>query len=154
MATPTGGYNLNRDAVATSTAISIAQVATPSTSVAEIVRGMVNQSSVTATNQTRWQLNLNSSASTVTSQAASKMDNNMQAAKAVNGTSATGITATAEGTLSATLYVAGFNVVNGDFYLPVPEERAMIAPSLFVVQKFPSAPASANYTSLLGFLEY
>src|ERR1044072_8927938 len=110
MAAPSGAYNLIRASVATSTAITVNQVLVPATAAAELTRVWCNQDSVTTTNQTRIQLNRNSTACTVTSTAAAALGNGMQASKAVNGTSATGITASAEGTVTATVWSEGFNI--------------------------------------------
>ena len=156
MAAPSGAYNLIRASVATSTAITVNQVLVPATAAAEFTRVWCNQDSVTTTNQTRIQLNRNSTACTVTSTAAAALGNGMQASKAVNGTSATGITASAEGTVTATVWSEGFNIVNGILYLPVPEARWMLVGSAagFAAVKFPGAPASANYTTGIEWLEY
>ena len=80
----------------------------------------------------------------------------MQASKAVGGTSATGITATIEGTVTQTWWQEGFNIVNGILYLPVPEARWMLVgqASGFAALKFPGAPAAANYTTGVEWLEY
>jgi len=156
MAAPSGAYNLIRASVATSTAISVNQVLVPALAAAEFTRAWCNQDSVTTTNQTRVQLNRNSTACTVTSQTPASLGNGMQASKAVGGVSATGITATAEGTVTATVWSEGFNIVNGILYLPVPEARWMLVGSAagFAALKFPGAPAAANYTSGLEWLEY
>ena len=156
MAAPSGAYNLIRASVATSTAITVNQVLVPAVAAAEFTRCWCNQDSVTTTNQTRIQLNRNSTACTVTSQTAAPLGNGMQASKAVGGTSATGITATAEGTVTATVWSEGFNIVNGILYLPVPEARWLLVGSAagFAAVKFPGAPASANYTTGVEWLEY
>lgn len=156
MAAPSGAYTLIRAAITTSTAITVNQVLVPVVTAAEFTRVWANQSTVTTTNQTRLQLNRNSTACTVTSVAAAPLGNGMQASKAVNGTSATGITATIEGTTTATVWSEGFNIVNGILYLPVPEARYLIVGSAagFVGVKFPSAPASADYTTGIEWLEY
>ena len=156
MAAPSGAYNLIRAAVTTSTAITVNQVLAPVVTAVEFTRCWVNQSTVTTTNQTRIQLNRNSTACTVTSTAAAALGNGMQASKCVNGTSATGITATAEGSVTATVWSEGFNIVNGILYLPVPEERWMLVGSAagFAGLKFPNAPASADYTTGMEWLEY
>jgi hypothetical protein len=156
MAAPSGLYTLIRAAVTTSTAITVNQVLVPAAAAAEFTRAWCNQSTVTTTNQTRIQLNRNSSACTVTSATAAPFQNGMQASKAVGGTSATGITATAEGTTAATVWSEGFNVVNGILYLPVPEARWLLVGSAagFAGLKFPSAPASADYTTGVEWLEY
>jgi len=156
MAAPSGAYTLIRAAVTTSTAITVNQVLVPVVTAAEFTRVWCNQSTVTTTNQTRLQLNRNSTACTVTSTAAVGLANGMQTSKCVNGTSATGITATIEGTVTATVWSEGFNIVNGILYLPVPEARFLIVGSAagFVGVKFPSAPASADYTTGIEWLEY
>ena len=155
MASSSGAYNVIRPGVATSTAITVIQVLAPALSAIEISRVWCNQNSVTTTNQTQLQLNRNSTACTVTSATAVPLANGMQASKCVGGTSATGVTATAEGTLTATIWSEGFNIVNGVLYLPVPEARALVVGSAagFVGVKFPSAPAAANYVTGIEWLE-
>jgi hypothetical protein len=156
MAAPSGLYTLIRAAVTTSTAITVNQVLVPVLTAAEFTRAWCNQSTSTTTNQTRIQLNQNSTASTVTSQAAVAAGKGMQASKCVNSTTATGITASAEGTVTSTWWSEGFNVVNGILYLPVPEARWMLVgqASGFAALKFPNAPASADYTTGMEWLEY
>lgn len=156
MAAPSGLYTLIRAAVTTSTAITVNQVLVPVLTAAEFTRAWCNQSTVTTTNQTRIQLNQNSTACTVTSQAAVAAGKGMQTSKCVNGTSATGITASGEGTTTSTWWSEGFNIVNGILYLPVPEARWMLVgqASGFAGLKFPSAPASADYTTGVEWLEY
>lgn len=156
MAAPSGLYTLIRAAVTTSTAITVNQVLVPAAAAAEFTRAWCNQSTVTTTNQTRIQLNQNSTACTVTSATPFPAQKSMQASKAVGGTSATGITATAEGTVTGTWWSEGFNIVNGILYLPVPEARWMLVGQSagFAGLKFPSAPASADYTTGVEWLEY
>lgn len=156
MAAQSGAYNLIRGSVATSTAITVNQVLVPVVTAAEFSRVWCNQDSVTTTNQTRIQLNRNSTACTVTATSPAALGNGMQASKAVSGTSATGITATAEGSVTATVWSEGFNIVNGILYLPVPEARWLLVGSAagFAAVKFPGAPAAANYTTGIEWLEY
>ena len=156
MAAPSGLYNLIRSSVATSTAITVNQVLVPALAAAEFTRAWCNQDSVTTTNQTRIQLNQNSTASTVTSQAAVAAGKGMQASKCVNSTTATGITATIEGTVTSTWWQEGFNIVNGILYLPVPEARWLLVGQAagFAALKFPGAPAAANYTTGQEWLEF
>ena len=156
MAAPSGLYNVVRQGVATSTAISVVQVLVPATAAAEFTRCWTNQDSVTTTNQTRIQLNQNSTACTVTLQNPAPAGKGMQASKCVGGTSATGITASAEGTVTQTWWSEGFNIVNGILYLPVPEARWLLVGQAagFAAVKFPNAPASANYTTGLEWLEF
>lgn len=156
MAAPAGLYNLIRSSVATSTAITVNQVLVPVLTAAEFTRCWCNQDSVTTTNQTRIQLNQNSTACTVTAQGPVAAGKGMQASKCVSGTSATGITATIEGTVTSTWWQEGFNIVNGILYLPVPEARWMLVGQAagFAALKFPGAPASASFTTGIEWLEY
>ena len=156
MAAPSGLYNLIRSSVATSTAITVNQVLVPAAAAAEFTRCWCNQDSVTTTNQTRIQLNQNSTACTVTGQTPFPAQKSMQASKAVSGASASGITATIEGTVTGQWWQEGFNIVNGILYLPVPEARWMLVgtASGFAALKFPGAPASASYTTGIEWLEY
>jgi len=156
MATPSGSYTLIRQGVSTSTAITVNQVLAPALAAIEITRAEVTQDNVTTTGQTRIQLNRLSTACTVTSTTAAPQANGMQASKCVGGTSATGITATVEGTIAATPWSGGFNVVNGTLYLPVPEQRLLVVGSAagFVGLKFATAPAAAQFTSTVEWLEF
>lgn len=156
MAAPSGHYQLIRQGVTTSTAISTNQVLVPAAAAAEFTRVWCNQENTTTTNQTRFQFNRNSTACTVTATSPTSTENGMQASKCVSGVSATGITATAEGTVTATPWTEGFNIVNGCIWLPVPEARFLLVGSAagFAASKFPSAPASASYTTGVEWLEF
>ena len=61
-----------------------------------------------------------------------------------------------EGTVTGQWWQEGFNIVNGILYLPVPEARWMMVgtATAFAALKFPGAPASANYTTGMEWLEY
>ena len=160
MAAAAGLYTLIRAAVTTSTAITINQVLVPVVTSAEVTRAWCNQSTITTTNQTRVQLNRCATVGTVTSATATPAQNGMQASKCVGGTTATGITATIEPGTANTWWSEGFNIVNGILYLPVPEARMLISGSAsgtgtpVITLKFPTAPASADYTSGIEWIEY
>jgi len=153
MAAVSGVYNLIRSSVTTSTAITVNQVGGVAGVAAEVTRIWGNQSTVTSTAQTRLQFLLKSGAATVTSQTAALLSPAMQASKLVGGTTATGITATIEGTDSTVWDEEGFNIVNGWLYLPVPEERNMTVNRILAL-KFPTAPTSAGYITGIEWLEY
>lgn len=146
-----GIYVVNRS-VTTSTAITIIQIKAGATNPLEIIRVSVNQSDSTTSAQTGIRILRKSAAATVTSftplvgQAAA-------AAAAVGGTSATGITATAEGTDGDILIDEGFNALNGFLYLPVPEERILVPAAGIIGIKFPVAPASALWKAQVIFGE-
>lgn len=160
MAAPSGLYNLIRASTATSTAITVNEVLVPAQTAAEFTRCWCNQDSVTTTNQTRIQLNRCATVGTVTAQSPTPAQNGMQASKCVSGTAATGITATIEPGTVTTWWSEGFNIVNGILYLPVPEARMLIVGAAsgtgtpVATVKFPGAPASANYTTGVEWLEF
>ena len=153
MAAVSGVYNLVRSSVTTSTAITIQQVTCVAGTMNEFTRHWVNQSTVTTSAQTRIQFLLKTAVATVTSQTPAILGQGMQASKSVGGTSATGITASAEGTDGAVFNEDGFNIVNGWLLLPVPEERVYVI-TKSVGLKFPTSPTSAGYVSGQEWLEY
>lgn len=148
-----GAYTLIRTSTTTSTAITIQQVLAPAECMVEYTRCWVNQSTITATAQTRIHFLRKSAAATVTSATPALLGIAMQASKCVGGTTSTGITATAEGTDGAVFVEEGFNIVNGWLYLPVPEERIYMINDIAAL-KFPTAPTSAGWISGMEWLEY
>ncbi len=155
MPAPSGSYAVVRSNVATTTAITVIQVATPANCAIDIVRASGSQSSSTTSAATALGLIKKSGAATVTSRTPDPLTDGMQASKCVGGASATGITASAEGT-DATNYLwnEGFNIVgNGCLYLPVPEERIGVGPSEFIGLKHSVAPAG-NWVHVVTFVEY
>lgn len=154
MPAASGLYQLVRATVTTSTAITIEQVTSVANTAEEFTRCWVNQNTITATAQCRIQFLRKSAVATVTSQTATAMGNAMQASKCVGGTTATGITATIEGTNGNVYIEEGFNIVNGWLYLPVPEERKYMVGADSVGLLFPTAPTSAGWISGVEWLEY
>jgi len=155
MPSPSGSYAVVRLNVSTTTAITVIQVATPANCAIDIVRAWGGQSSSTTSAATAMGLIKKSAAATVTSRTPDFLTDGMQASKCVGSTTATGITATAEGT-DATNYLwsEGFNIVgNGALYLPVPEERIGVGPSEFIGLKHSVAP-SGNWNHGVTWLEY
>lgn len=153
MAAASGVYNLVRSSVTTSTAITIQQVLVPAGTMAEFTRCWATQGTVVTSAQTRMQFLRKSAVATVTGQSPAILGNGMQASKCVTGASATGITASAEGTDGAVFVEEGFNIVNGWLYLPVPEERVYMINTAAGL-KFPTAPTSAGWQSGQEWLEY
>lgn len=155
MPAASGTYTVIRSNVATTTAITVIQVATPANCAIDILRAWGGQSSSTTSAQTALGLIKKTAAATVTSRTPDVLTDGMQASKCVGGTSATGITATVEGT-DATNYTwhEGLNVVgNGCLYLPVPEERIGVGPSEFIGLKHSVAPAG-NWVHGVEWVEY
>jgi len=154
MPAPSGVYKVTRSSTTTSTAITVVQISVPANCAIEISRIEVNQSTITTSAATRIQLLRKSAAATVTSATPVPLSEGMQASKCVGGASATGITATVEGTDSTVLWENGFNIVNGTLYLPPPEARIFIGPSEIVGIKFPTAPTSAGWITEVEWIEY
>lgn len=155
MPAPAGSYAVVRLNVATTTAITVIQVATPANCAIDIVRAWGGQSSSTTSTATALGLVKKSAAATVTARTPDPLTDGMQASKCVGGVSATGITASVEGTDAANyLWSEGFNIVgNGVLYLPMPEERIGVGPSEFVGLKHSVAPAG-NFNHGITFLEF
>jgi hypothetical protein len=155
MPAPSGAYSVVRSNVATTTAITVIQVATPANCAIDIVRASGGQGSSTTSAATALGLIKKTAAATVTSRTPDLLTDGMQASKCVGGAAATGITATAEGT-DATNYLwhEGLNIVgNGCLYLPVPEERIGLGPSEFIGLKHSVAPAG-NWIHMVSWVEY
>ena len=96
------------------------------------------------TNQQPVELIRKSVAATVTSFTPIVLRATDAAADAVGGTAATGTDASAEGTDGDIVHLDSFNILNGWFYVPVPEERITVAPSGIIALKFPIAPAAMD----------
>ncbi len=154
MAAVSGAYRLGRNRVSTTTAITVVQVAVPANCAIEVVRAQGGQSSSTTSTAGVGSLVRKTAAATVTSTTPGLQSEGMQASKCVGGVSASGITATVEGTDGVIFDEEPFNIVgNGFLYLPVPEEREMIGPSEFIALKHFVAP-TGNWSHAIGWLEY
>ena len=94
-----------------------------------------------------------SGAATVSSGAALKHEASEQAAKAVNGTAATVLDASGEGTPGDVLIVEGFNVLAGWTWLPTPEERIWVPPAGFLLLKSDLAISSVTLACGITFRE-
>ncbi len=134
-------YTIKHEAVAVSGAITIMQLKSGAASVCLVHRVSVSQTGSTTSAMVRIQILRKSAAATVTSYTPLLMDAGDGAAKAVGGTAATGITATAEGTDTDILISDTFNALTGWLYLPVPEERIKVGGAGILGVKFPANPA-------------
>lgn len=142
-----GVYVARMSAVSVSTAITLVQVKAGTTCGLEIIRAWVGNTDSETSNQLQVQFLRKTAAATVTSFTPLKFGTNMAAANAAGGTSATGHTATVEGTDGDILIADGFNVLNGWLYVPTPEERPQVPVSGIVAIKLGSAPAAATVLS-------
>lgn len=142
-------YKVALSAVSVSTAITLIQVKAGATVPLQIVRATLGQSSSTTSTQQRVQINRKSAAATVTSSTPILIGPSTDpAASAVGGTSATGHTASAEGTDSDILFEDVWNYLNGWVFLPTPKEYLFINAAGMVGVKLPAAPGSA--TTFIG----
>ena len=119
-------YELRNGGVACSTASTILQIKAGSCAL-EILRASIGQRGSTATDP---------------------------AALAAGGTSATGITASAEGTDGDVLIDENFNIVNGTWtWLPTPEERIRVGAGGIIGLKFLTAPGSQTWYASVKWRE-
>lgn len=149
-------YNLRNLGVAISTAITVAQLKAGVNGPLAILRHTVGQGSSVTSTQTASTLIRKSAAATVTAAAAgttlTKQNPLSVASDASLGVSATGITATAEGTDGEQMTTRPWNVLNGQETVNTPEERDIIAQGGICAQKLLVA-FNATYYSELRFME-
>jgi|SRR5581483_3961603 len=154
---PAGDIYTLRNHATVSTAISVLQAKAGANNGFEIVRASVTQYGSTTSAQEEIEIVRKSGAATVTAAVAGtslmSRDPNQATASLSLGTSATGVTATAEGTDSDVIIREGFNVLNGWLYLPTPEERPYVPPAGIIALKFPTAPASQTWNFELVLME-
>lgn len=148
-------YAVRFAGVATSAAITLAQVKAASCAACEILRAHISQYGTTASLQERIQLVRKTGRATIPAFTPTLvLSCSDPAAFAVASSCSCGSgVATAEGTDGDVLWEEGFNVLNGITYLPVPEERPVIAAGAGVGLKFPVAPTTQNWTGCIIFRE-
>lgn len=134
-------YTIKHDNIAVAGAITIMQLKAGPNSICKIHRISLSQSGSTTSAQVRIQVLRKSGAATVTSFTPLQMDAGDGAAKSVGGVSATGITATVEGTNTDILLTETFNALTGWLYLPTPEERIIVGAAGILGVTFPVNPA-------------
>ena len=153
MATPTGGYNLQRASTATSTALVMAQVWAPAATAIECTRAYANQGSSTTSGGVEIATGKATAAGTGTS-ATPTFVGQMQASRCTGSTTTTQINQTIAGTFANSLDIAGVNVLNGYLYFPVPEARPIVMGANGVCVRTVTSPASVNMYAGIDFLEY
>ncbi len=146
-------YVLNNLAVTISTAITIMQIKAGAAYPLWLVRATLTQKGSVTSAQERVQIVRKTAAATVTSVAALLFDGDDVAAKAVNGTTATGITASGEGTDGDILVDRGFNVLNGFEWVATSLDAIFVPAAGFIALKFPTAPASQVWSAQMFFVE-
>ena len=150
-------YILTNNGVSISTAITAIQLKAGTNGPIEILRCSLTQSTSTTSSQVLAGLIRKSAAATVTTATAGthllKGNPINPTSDASLGTSATGITATAEGTNGELAITRGFNILNGWEWLPTPEERIWVPQGGIIALTFLSAPPSATWTAQIHFRE-
>lgn len=137
-----GKYLVHGDAQTVSTAITVLEVAAPSTAVLIVHRAWIAALTTTA-GAARWRILRKSGSITGTAAPPTPAP--------IDASAASGATvkwlATNEGTDGTVLWESVFRLDGGEgLYLPVPEERIIVPPSGIIAIKFPAAPTSNSYT--------
>jgi hypothetical protein len=150
-------YDINNLGVSISTAISPIQLKAGVNGAVEILRAKASNASVATSGQYGIALLRKTAGATVTTGVAGttvlKQNPVNPTTDASLGTSATGITATAEGTNGEQLVTDGFNDLNGWLYLPGETERPLVPQAGIVALTFLSAPQSATRHASMRFRE-
>lgn len=150
-------YILSNNGVTISTAITALQLKAGTNGPIEILRAWATQANSTTSAQCSVALVRKSAAATVTTGVAGttvlKQNPLNPTTDASLGTSATGITASAEGTNGEIAHVEGFNILSGFTYLPTPEERIIVPQGGIIALTFLDAPASAKWYCGIHFRE-
>lgn len=151
MADVTSVFTLRHNRIVVASSITILQLKAGAGKGFQILRAWVTQSSSTTSAQESIALLRKSAAATVTTAVLGthlfKHDTDGPDPDLSLGTSATGFTASGEGTDDDEIWSQGFNTLIGALYLPVPEERIYIPPGGIIAMKFPAAPASKTWTA-------
>ena len=149
-------YQLRHSATI-STAISALQLKAGTNGPVEIIRFTLSQQNSTTSKQIAAALVRCSAGATVTTAVAGThlfKHNPLNPTSDLSlGTSATGVTATAEGTETDTICARGFNELTGLEWLATPEEQIIVPVSGIIKLKFLVAPTSATWYSSITFRE-
>lgn len=135
-----------------STAITILQVKAGAAAL-EILRIGISQGLSETSTMEHIQILRKTAAATVTSFTPRRDNPSDPVSLAIGGTSATGYTATAEGTDGEVLLDEGWNILNG-WQWKSGEDRIVVPQGGIIAMKFPVAPASATYRAYMKFAEY
>lgn len=142
-------YSLTNNGVSIATAITAIQLKVGTNGAVEILRGSLTQGTSTTSTQVAGMFVRKSAAATVTIAVAGtnvcKLNPISPTTDASLGTSATGFTASAEGTNTDQTIKRGFNILNGFEWLPTPEERLLVPQGGILGLTFLTAPPSATW---------
>lgn len=150
-------YTLQNNGVTIATAITALQLKAGTNGPIELLRAWATQANNTTSAQCSIALVRKTAAATVTTAVAgthlTKLNPAHPTADASLGTSATGITATAEGTDGDIVTAEGINVLSGWVWVPVPEERIIVPQGGIIALKFLDAPSSSKWYCGIRFRE-
>ena len=150
-------YTLLNNGVTISTAITALQLKAGANGPIEILRFWATQANNTTSGQCSIALIRKTAAATVTAASAgttlTKGNPVFPTADASLGTSATGITASGEGTDGEIAHVEGMNVLSGSMTVFIPEERIIVPQGGIIALKFLDAPASSKWYCGIRFRE-
>lgn len=151
-------YTLRNNGVTISTAITALQLKAGTNGPIEILRCALTQQSVTTSTQIAAKLVRKTAAATVTIAVAGTNVNKNNPANPTSdaslGTSATGFTASAEGTDGEIDMERGFNVLSGLEWLPSEAEQIIVPQGGIIALKFSVAPPSATWYAEITWREY
>ena len=148
-----GVYSVVGSTATLTTAKTLIQIKAGAATSLEILRAWISQTTSETSDTSEAQVLRKSATATVTSFTPLLFEVSDQAAKAVGGTSATGINASGEGTDGDILIREGFNVLAGWTWLPTPEERIFVEPAGFIGLKFNVNISSATLVYGMIFRE-
>ena len=147
-------YTVKMENTSVSAAITLIQIK-PGISSVVILRVKVSQSSSTTSAMLDVSLGTCTGTATVTSATPTPHDIDGAAAKAVGGTSATGVNASGEGTTRTDIKRSSFNVLTGYEWIPTPEERIEVpgGGGTFFYLTLPIAPSATTFNAEVTFGE-
>jgi len=149
-------YILKNNGVSISSAISVQQLKAGVNGALAILRHSLTQSGSVTSTQVAAALTRKTAGATVTAAVAGttllKQNQIQPTTDASLGTSATGITASAEGTDGEQTLARGFNVLNGQETVYTPEERVIVPQGGIIAQKLLAAFNTTWYSELV-FME-
>ena len=148
-----GMYINKNNGVAISTAITIQQYKAGVNGPGAILRHSIGQSGSVTSTQIASGLVRKTAGATVTAGTAGttllKQNPISPTADASLGTTATGLTATAEGTDGEITYQRGWNILNGQEAIYTPEERVIVAQGGIIAQKLYAAFNTTYYAEMV-----
>lgn len=152
---PIRTYTVELKNTAVTGAITLVQIK-PGISSVVLLRAKVTQNGSTTSTMLDVAIGTSTGAATVTTQTPAQHDIDGAAAKAVGGTSATGVNATAEGSSQTDIIRDSFNYLAPFEYIPTPEEYITVpgGGGTYLYLRFPTVPgASVTVNARLTFGE-